>query len=72
MCPVTHFLQVLNDLIQYWPNKQQTLKLVLFFLTLGPIIREKISRGLHKTRKEPFIRVRLILDANSSYKWFTA
>ena len=40
--------------------------------TIGPFIREKISRGLHKTRKEPFIRVRLILDANCSYKWFTA
>ena len=26
---------------------------------LGPFIREKIRRGLHKTRKEPFIRLRL-------------
>ena len=27
--------------------------------TIGPFIREEISRGLHKTRKKPFIRVRL-------------
>ena len=44
------------------------LTLLFVHLTLGPFIREKISRGLHKTRKELFIRVRLILDANCSYK----
>ena len=40
--------------------------------TKGLFIREKIGRGLHKTRKEPFIRVWLILGENCSYKWFTA
>ena len=41
-------------------------------MTLGPFIRGKIRRVLHKTRTVPFIRACLIWDENSSYKWFAS
>ena len=39
--------------INYMPSKSHVI------LLLGPFIPEKIIRGLHKTRREPFIRVQL-------------
>ena len=75
-CPLTWTTEkALERVIENKRNefcRKKNMKIQSGCETIGPFIREKISRGLHKTRKETFIRVRLILDANCLYKWFTA